>query len=252
LRNYLSEGSYWRQDCKKTELLFGIIKSIAYPVLAGWLFYRSIWGIIALIPFGLWQFFRFRKNLTEKKKQEFLKMFREMMLTLSSLLNTGYSVENALKEAGKELGLMFGKKSKIMVELAIMRQKLRVRVPAEQVLQEFADNTDMEDVSNFVTIFAAAKRSGGDMCAIIGDSVKQISDKMDVKREIATVLAAKQYEFQVMTWVPFGIIGYMSLSFPEFMSSLYGNILGIGVMTLCFVLYISAYWLGLKIINIEV
>ena len=90
------------------------------------------------------------------------------------------------------------------------------------------------------------------MIAIIQATVRQIGDKIDVKREIDTILAAKRYEFRVMSMIPYGIIGYMSLSFPEFMDSLYGNILGMGVMTVCLGIYLGAYYLGVRLIKIEV
>ena len=55
-----------------------------------------------------------------------------------------------------------------------------------------------------------------------------------------------------MSIVPYGIIGYMSLSFPEFMNELYGNMAGIGVMTLCLGIYAGAYYLGIRILRIDV
>ena len=123
----------------------------------------------------------------------------------------------------------------------------------EQVLEEFAGRVELEDLRSFASVFISAKRSGGDMLAIIKDTAGQISDKIDVKREIDTILAAKQYEFRVMSAVPYVIIGYMVLSgFPEFMDSLYGNAAGTGVMTVCLMVYIGAYYLGLRIIRIEV
>ncbi len=33
--------------------------------------------------------------------------------------------------------------------------------------------------------------------------------------------------------IPFGIVAYMKLSFPEFMDALYGNLIGAGVMSAC-------------------
>ena len=74
----------------------------------------------------------------------------------------------------------------------------------------------------------------------------------DVRKAIDTMLAAKKYEFQIMSVVPYGIIGYMSLSFPEFMNELYGNMAGIGVMTLCLGIYAGAYYLGIRILRIDV
>ncbi len=66
------------------------------------------------------------------------------------------------------------------------------------------------------------------MIGIIRNTTSQIGDKIEVKREIDTLLAAKKYEFQIMSMVPYGIIAYMSLSFSDFMEELYGNVTGIG------------------------
>ena len=52
-----------------------------------------------------------------------------------------------------------------------------------------------------------------------------------------------------MAAVPYGIIGYMTAAFPEFMGGLYGNLAGTGVMTICLAVYMSAYYLGLRIIG---
>ena len=76
--------------------------------------------------------------------------------------------------------------------------------------------------------------------------------KIEVKREIDTMLAAKKYEFQIMSMVPYGIIAYMSLSFSDFMEELYGNVTGIGVMTLCLGIYVGAYYLGVRLLRIDV
>ena len=73
-----------------------------------------------------------------------------------------------------------------------------------------------------------------------------------MEREIETLIAAKKYEFKVMSAIPFGIIGYMKISFPEFMEILYGNVLGVGVMSICLMIYAGAYYFGQRIVNIEI
>ena len=121
-----------------------------------------------------------------------------------------------------------------------------------EFLEEFAERVPSEDVKSFVTVFVTAKKSGGDMIGIIRNTTSQIGDKIEVKREIDTLLAAKKYEFQIMSMVPYGIIAYMSLSFSNFMEELYGNVTGIGVMTLCLGIYVGAYYLGVRILRIDV
>lgn len=187
-----------------------------------------------------------------QKEKEFQLQFKEAILAVSSAMNIGYSVENAFREAQKELKKIYPEEARISKELQMIVRQLRVHVPMEQILEELSQRAPTEDVRNFVTVFVAAKKRGGNMIAIIQNTANQIGDKMDVKREIDTILAAKRYEFRVMSVVPYAIIGYMSLSFPEFMECLYGNILGIGVMTICLVIYLAAYYLGLRIIKIEV
>ena len=221
-------------------------------ILTAWLYYRTMWAVFVLLPIGTWHYREFRREIKEKKEAEFQMQFREAIQTLASSLNAGYSVENAFYETQKELTLVYPPEARISKELLLIVRKLKMHVPIEQILEEFADRTQTEDVRSFSEVFSTAKRSGGDMIAIIRDTTGQISDKLDVKREIDTILAAKRYEFRIMSAVPYLIIGYMSVSFPEFMECLYGNIVGIGVMTGCLAVYISAYFLGIKLIKIEV
>ena len=187
-----------------------------------------------------------------KKESAFARQFKEAILTVSSALNTGYSVENAFRETKKELLLIYPEDARISKELQIVVRQLRLQVPVEQALEEFAGRVDLEDLRSFTAVFIAAKRSGGDMLAIIKDTAAQIGDKIEVHREIDTILAAKKYEFKVMSWIPYGIIFYLILSFPEFTACLYGNIAGTGVMTICLLVYTGACVLGEKLVDIEV
>ena len=252
MQNFVTERSLWQQDITFKERGAAGGKAATLIGITAWLYYRKIWAVPALIPLGLWLYREFLKEEEKKKEQEFQKQFREMIQSLSAALNTGYSVENAFYETQKELKILYPPEARISKELLVITRKLRIHIPVEQVLEEFAEQVLSEDVKSFVTVFVTAKKSGGDMIGIIRNTTNQIGDKIEVKREIDTTLAAKKYEFQIMSVVPYGIIGYMSLSFPEFMNELYGNMAGIGVMTLCLGIYAGAYYLGIRILRIDV
>ncbi len=227
-------------------------KAAGIVSLTAWLYYRSLWGIVMLLPVFVWKYKTYEKECIRRKKNEFLLQFKEMIQSLASALGTGYSVENALRETQKELKLLYPESAMITRELSVMVRQMRIQLPMEQILDEFSRRVRVEDVRSFSAVFSAAKRSGGDMIAIIQNTVDQMGGKIEVKREIDTILAAKRYEFRVMSAVPYGIIAYMSLSFPEFMSCLYGNIIGIGVMTVCLGIYSGACIIGAGLVNIEV
>jgi len=220
--------------------------------LTGWIFYHSYLAIVLVSPLGIVVYRYLEKEKEEQKKSEFLLQFKEMTECVASALNVGYSAENAFKEAHKEMKNIYGKESVIGEELELIVRKIRLQIPLEQILYDFAERVELGDVKNFATVFASAKRGGGDMMAIIRNTASQIGDKIDVKREIDIILAAKKFEFQIMCIIPYGMILYMKMSFPEFMESLYGNIAGIGVMTVCLLVYSGACLLGVKLIKIEV
>ena len=117
---------------------------------------------------------------------------------------------------------------------------------------DFSNRSGLEDVESFCQVFVFAKRGGGNFVKIIKATVGQISDKLEIKREISTMIASKKLEQKIMQAVPVFILFYLDLTSPEFLQVLYQNPFGILVMTVCLLLYIAAMFLAEKIVNISV
>lgn len=215
-----------------------------------YLFYNSIWAVLALLPAGIWYFFDWLKNCCQKKKIDFREKFQESMKLMASSLKTGYSVENAIRETEKDLRKLYPQDSRICREYSRMRHELDMNRTVEQVLTAFAQRVQQEDAQDFVIVFSAAKRAGGDSISILKNAVRMIGDKMEVEREIQVMLAAKKLEFRVMCIVPLGLVLYMRFTFTEFFDVLYGNLLGIVLMTGCLAMYVFAWRLGKKMTDI--
>ena len=222
----------------------GLIMMLSY------LFYNSAWAILALIPLGIWYLWDWLKNCCQRKMVDFRGKFQESMKLMASALKTGYSVENAIRETEKDLQKLYSADSRICREFRRMRLELDMNRTAEQVLLAFSERVQQEDAEDFVIVFSAAKRAGGDSIAILKNAVQMIGDKMEVEREIQVMLAAKKLEFQVMCIMPLGLIFYMRISFTEFFDVLYGNLLGVLLMTGCLAVYVFAWHLGRKMTDI--
>ncbi len=249
---YKRKKNYWQQDIRKTEYLKAALQGIVTIVVISYLFYRTWACAILFSPYLIWYMKSWEKQAIKKKQADFRLQFKEAILSLSTALNVGYSVENAMQETIRDLRDIYKKNELILRELSYMVRQMQMNVPAEKVLTEWAGRTGDEDVQTFVTVFAMAKRSGGDTLAIIRNVVRQMGEKIDVEREVETVMTAKKLEFRVMTIIPFGMIAYLRLSFPEFLDVLYGNVAGAIVMTICLVIYVGAYEMGRRIVEIEV
>ena len=240
------------QDIKKHEYLIGLAKSTVIFGLILYLFYESFLPGIILFP--VWGFYmkEWLEEMTDKKEEEFRVQFKDSIQIMAGALKAGYSAENAIRETCHDLKPMYKSESRIIKECEIMIRKLKIHIPVGQVLSEFAENVEQVDVDNFVTVFTTAQKSGGDSIVIIKDAVKVISEKMETEKEIQTMIASKKLEFEIMSMIPFGMIGYMKLTFGDFLKVLYGNPAGIIVMSICLALYFTAYIWGKKMIKIEV
>lgn len=220
--------------------------------LLAYLFYDSVAAVVLLVPVGIVYMHEWRERQCRKKEMEFRSQFQNSIQILESLLKAGYSVENAVRETEKELKPLYSENSRIRTEYGRMGRELEMNLPAEQVLRSFADRVRQEDVDNFVTVFATAKRIGGDSISILRETVRIISGRIETEREIQTILASKTLEFRIMCVIPLGMVFYMRLAFQEFLSVLYGNPAGILLMSVCLGLYLYAYQMGCRIIRIEV
>ncbi len=244
--------SYWQQDITKLAYAGAILRGVLLLLAISYLFYGTFWCVFLLSPYLIRYIKSWKKQTISKKKQLFQQQFKDAIQSISAALNVGYSVENAVREAKKDLQLIYRDEDMILREFTYMVHQLDMNLPLEEVLQQFASRTEEEDVHTFVTVFAMAKRSGGDMISIIRNAVTRIGEKMDVKREIETTMAAKKLEFRIMSIIPFAMICYLKLSFSEFMSVLYGNPVGVVVMTISLAIYVASYEIGKKIVEIEV
>ena len=123
--------------------------------------------------------------------------------------------------------------------------------PVEEGLMDFGERSGLEDISNFAQVVSAAKRRGGGMVEMINQTAGMIRDKIQVQEEIHTMTAAKVFEQQVMSAVPFLIVLYIDITSPGFFDIMYETPGGRWVMTLCLGLYGTALILAGQILDIE-
>ena len=228
-------------------LLTGFLISSALAVL----FYKSVVAVLLFSPFA-WIYLKYsEKGLMKKRKWEFNQQFKQGIMALSAALNAGYSIENAFLEATKDLSLMYEEDADIMQEFSWITKQIAMNKTVEECLAELAGRTGIEDVENFSEIFQTAKRTGGDIIKIIQQTGKNIGERIEIQREMETVIAQKKMEANIMSIVPLGIILYMWVASPGFLDPLYHNVFGCILMTVVLVVYILSYLLMKKIVDIQ-
>lgn len=248
----VSEMEYEKYKLSYKEIMLIVVISAFIIGCISYLFYRSFIVIIFLSPLSILIYKSRKKQLINKRLKELNLQFKDCILSISASLTTGYSIENSLKESYKEMKILYGERSLIGIELINMIRQVDVNIPIEKVFFDFAKRTDLEDVKLFVSVFQIAKKGGGDLTKVIKSTANNISQKIEVKKEIDTLISGKRYEQTLMNIIPMLIILYINYSSPELLKPLYKNLLGVIIMTACLIVYVFAYCLSKTIVNIEV
>lgn len=234
------------------EKLRYIMEGLTITVILGYLFYKSIFGIIFLCPLVFWYCKKKKAELAKKRKWKLNLEFRDGINSLAAALSAGYSVEHAFVEAVKDLKKMYPQGAMIVREFAYIVNQIQMNITVENALNNFGRRSGVEDIISFADVFSTAKRTGGNLVQIIKTTVNQIGNKLEVKREIMAMIAGKKFEATIMKFVPAGILWFMSATSPDLLKPLYHNPAGIIIMTILLGGYLYTSRLIDKIINIEV
>ena len=220
--------------------------------LISYLFYDSVVAFLVLLLGCKMYLKRKRELLLRKRKEQMEQEFRDFLSKFSVNLKAGYSIENAFNESYKYMLMIHDNKAVLLKEFKTFMYSMQNNASIGELLLDLGVRSAVEEIEEFAKVFMVARYSGGNLTKMIGDCSDVIQDKIDMKREIRTVIAAKETEAKIMMCIPFFIIIYISATSPGYFDILYHNLTGIAIMSVCLFIYIMAVILAGKIVKIEI
>lgn len=236
----------------RKERLINIGKSLMMVIVMDYFFYRYWYGLIILVP----AFFYFkrvgREKMEEDKKNKIREQFKELLLLSETGQKAGLSVDNSIIDSMDDLKVLYGNYQPItrLVEKVIISRKNNK--PIGEVFLDAGEKTGIEDITQFGYIYGIAYEKSGNMSTIMHETAKGIIEKLETENEIYLALNDKSFELKVLEMMPFFIMGYIELTNKEYFEVLYGNIFGIGIMSIFVIIYILAYSWARKILKIAI
>lgn len=236
---------------KKELIRYGLCGGSAGFVLL-MLFYNNVvlCGVLSL-PAALFFLGYYRKILLERRRWQLTIQFKDAMESLVSALSAGYSLENSVREAVGDLKLIYSPEDIIRKEFDHMRRQMEVKTSVETLMKELGERSGVEDIMMFSEILGTARRTGGNLVRIMRQTSSNIAEKIEVRREIETLVAGKKMEAACMTAVPLLMILYLRIFSPGFLDPLYNNLMGGIVMTGALAVYSASFLWGQHIMKIE-
>ncbi len=235
------------------EKLFYVIIAMAVLFVIGYIFYHNIILSGILMILGV-KFPALRtKQIIAKRKKQLTIQFKDMLYSLSSALSVGKSVEMGLRDCLKDLEIIYpDSDTDIIVEIEYILRGIGMNTPTEAMFRQFADRSHIEDIENFVDVFITCKRTGGDIIEVIRSTSNTIGDKIEIKQEIDTLISGKKYEFQFLMVMPVAMVFVLSTTAADYMVPVFTTVIGRIMMTIAIAIFIIAYFVGSKIMNIEI
>lgn len=228
-------------------LLFSFLIIIGVALIC----YDNILFTILLVPFVPYYIVTKKRSLKEERRWRLNIQFCDGINCISAALESGYSIENAVKEAYHDLRLTYTEKDVIMQEMKLITVSLGNNMTIEEAFTNLAERSGLEDVRSFADIFATAKRTGGNIMAIIKSTADIIHTRVELKRELKTVIASKKFEADLMKLIPFAMLVYLKIFSPDMVAALYGNTFGVIFMTVILAIYLLLCRISDYLIKIE-
>lgn len=202
-----------------------------------WLFYRDVRGFVLLPVFLAICLWREKKREKNRKTEREQQLFAEWLGFLKEALAVGYSLESAVGEAQRSMLTSYGETEPFLMAVTRMQRKMRLGVNVEEAFAGLADECSCEEAREFSEVLCIAKRTGGAVQQVISNTERVIREKQEALRHIRAVLRSREYEMRIMKYMPFAMLLYMQLFLPEFLTPLYQNLYGVGVMSVGLVIY---------------
>lgn len=217
-----------------------------------YLFYQSPAVFLFILPIAAWYIRQRKRQQIQLRKKRIHYQFKEALNALQIGISAGYSLDNAVRETRKDLERIYGKTAEMTMEFSYMEIQLKHSIPLEELLYDLGMRSRVEDILNFSDILVQSKKMGGNMKEILQKCIASMEERIQVKKEIDTMLASRKMEQRIMSIIPLGIILYMRITSPGFLDVLYDTTAGICVMTFCLALYLFAFFWGVRLTDIEV
>lgn len=237
---------------KNEKIIYTIIAYIAIFIV-GYIFYENF-IFAALLGIFAVKFPAIRtKQIIKSRKNALTIQFKDWLYSLSSSMAAGRSIEMAFKDSYKDLEIIYpNPETPIMQELNHMIRRLEMNETVEDVVLEFASRTHIEDITNFGEVIRISKRSGGNLVEVIRSTSAVIGDKIETKADIETTISGKKFESRILCCMPIAMVALLTATAYDYMEKVFTTFIGHTVMTISIVMFVAAFFIGEKIMNIEV
>jgi len=242
-----------------SEYEMSLAEKITYFIIAftigsvvGYIFYFNIFvGIAIGVIAGVIYLPTKKKQIIDKRKVKLHLQFKDMLEALSTSIGSGKNIPDAFKSSYDDLKIQYTDEDFILIELTNILSGINNNINIEVLLVNFGERSGIDDILSFADVFDTCYRKGGNIKEVIKNTYDVINDKIEVAMEIDTVVTEKKTEHTVMTIMPVGLVTIMRVFGGGDTAKNFSSVMGIMANTIAIVIFVIAYFVGKKILDIK-
>ena len=217
---------------------------------AGYIYFNnSAVGLIVGLIAGYKAISIYRNKLFNDRKKELRLQFRDLLESLSNSFTVGRTASGAFENAYSDMIAEHGEDSYIVKEVYLICTAYKNQgIEIKSLINDFAQRSGIDDVKSFAGVYEVSTDLGGNVAKVIRETRDMISDKIEIELEIQTMVTGQKNQLNILAIMPI----VMSLLTRTFNTGGAGGALVIGVKIFALGLFIFAYYMGTKIVDIKV
>jgi tight adherence protein B len=186
-------------------------------------------------------------NRTIRKRQNALvDQLADTLAILASSLRAGYSFLQALDTVSKEVGEPSAHEFQRVVA------EIRLGRPIEEALTAMADRIDSDDLRWAVIAINVQRQVGGNLAEVLDIVANTVRERAYIRRQVRVLSAEGRISVAILSAIPFGLLLYMAVVNPEYVSVLFNRTIGIALLTVGGILIAIGIFIMSRMVKIDV
>ena len=214
-----------------------------------WILDISIPAIVGLVAGRIFVPTR-TKQIRDKNARTLNSQFRDFLEAFNTSIGAGKNVVDSFHAVYDDMRIQFEEDAFIVKELEVILSGMANNFDVEDLMEDLGNRSGNDDIVSFANVFRISYRKGGNLKDTINATHSILSDKMEIKEEIETMVSASKMEQTVMLFMPIALIGIMKSMSPDFAAN-FATPAGVASTTIAIGLFIVSYFVGRKILNIK-
>ena len=175
---------------------------------------------------------------TGRRQAAFADQLDDSLQLMASSLRAGHSMLRAMDAVAQEA------EAPTSDEFARLINETRVGRDLTEALDDISERTASEDFSWVAQAIAIQREVGGNLAEVLDQVGHTIRERNAIRRQVKALSAEGKLSAVVLMALPFGIIGFISMTNPSYLSAFTESPVGFGMAAVASVMMvIGAVWL---------